>query len=489
MKKIIISLVLLAMLAGCLGQAGTAQSTKEEVGKALGNVTAAPVKELISVSGSDNLSVVSISAVNQNGSWLFPMKDYEGQFQSAGLYSTAFIRLNDSQISWLDSGERIWLTLMVRNGTGVLFNAIYSNDAVNCSAGNVRILGRDYALSGLRNGSSFLMDDKWKVVLDSKGGCPSRIVIYLDGYFYGMKDNERIPLFRNDNTVLFGFDSLESGPVAKVIATMHAEMNVTATAKEPEPSNVTAAVEPEVTSSNSTAMAEEPELGPSETTHTLRIRWGWTNDSYNETIATNATGMSISFDPALPVFSVSLCDPPGVQDENCLSDNNLYINGSQWAIARLRAANSTLTSWDSAGANVNSTIGSDEFVMGKTEQIETEDNAILRQGEPLMVGNRTYFVDVRGNAGARLYYGNNYDFESLTADNPKQINGEWVQLRRSQGWNLATMWADIFVYDELVNVTSDPNVTLTWNRDDPANPALESIFIPRSSPIFEKLTG
>ncbi|MDD5340068.1 MAG: hypothetical protein PHV13_02355 [Candidatus ainarchaeum sp.] len=226
MKKVIISLILLAMLAGCLGQAGTAQPTKEEVGKALGNVTAAPVKELISVGGSDNLSVVSISAVNQNGSWLFPMKDYEGQFQSAGLYSTAFMQLNGSQIRWLDAGESIWLTAMVRNGTGVLFNAVYSNDAVNCSTGNIRILGRDYALSGLRNGSSFLRDDKWKVAVDSQGGCPSRILIYMDGYFDRMKDGEQINLFRNDNTVLLSFEGLATSPSLRMIAI---EPGITAT--------------------------------------------------------------------------------------------------------------------------------------------------------------------------------------------------------------------------------------------------------------------
>lgn len=219
MRNLMIGALALVLLFGCIDLGGTTEEGKTELGKELNQTVVVPDTGLISVSGSENLSVVTIRAAKTNGRWQFPLQDYPDEFLAAGLYSDTFIRLNRSHMAWLYPGEDIWLTPMVKDGKGVLFNAVYSKEVADCDADMVDVLGRGYPLSDLTDGSSFVNDDKWKVALEKEGGCVKRIVIYLDGYFSDLQDGEQISLFRNDNTVLFGFEDMANEPKVKVIAT------------------------------------------------------------------------------------------------------------------------------------------------------------------------------------------------------------------------------------------------------------------------------
>lgn len=203
------------ILAGCLSQPQGAPS-KEGLLQNLSVQNAAIAQPgLITSSDQGPVQVVTIRSVNGS----FPMTIYSQRFLFAGLYSDTFVMLNGSQIRWMGPNESIWLTVYRGNGSGVVFNAIYSNTIDDCGAGGVEMLGKNYSIGELRNGSSFGNDDKWKVSLDSINGCPTGVAVYLDGYFDGLKDGEQIPLFRNDNTVLLEFDDLEGVPLARVIAT------------------------------------------------------------------------------------------------------------------------------------------------------------------------------------------------------------------------------------------------------------------------------
>jgi len=210
--------IVLLVLLGCVSTVNN-PSTKEQVGLMMGNASVPAQPRLITSSDQGPIQVVTIYATNTSGKWLFPMQDYNDEFMFAGLYSDSFVMLNNSQIRWMNDNESIWLTIYKGNGSGVLFNAIYSDEIDNCGTNGVEILGKNYSVSQFRNGSSFGSDDKWKVSIDGTASCPRRIIIYLDGYIDGLKDNDQISLFRNDNTILLQFTSMTSQPQAMIIAT------------------------------------------------------------------------------------------------------------------------------------------------------------------------------------------------------------------------------------------------------------------------------
>ena len=178
-----------------------------------------PPEEPIEVSGDENLTMITIRAVRTNGEWQFPSETYDKEFERVGLYSDSFIQLNKSHISFLDEGEAVWLTPMIDDGKGVLFNAIHSKEIEGCNASTISVLGKSYAVSALKNGSGFENDDKWKVALDIQDDCLERVVIYMDGYFHGLENDDQVSLFRNDNTLLLQFADLESQPQVHLIAT------------------------------------------------------------------------------------------------------------------------------------------------------------------------------------------------------------------------------------------------------------------------------
>lgn len=207
MRKLLLLGFLILFLLGC----NDLEQTPE-----LGDV---PVENAITISGDENLTIIEIQASLVDEEWQFPLEKYPEQFIDVNLHSEGFIKLDDSHIGFLDENEAIWLTPMIANNTGVLFNAIYSNELPECDLDTIKILGKVYAISELRHESSFKNNNKWKVLHDYEGNCLERIIIYMDGYFYDIENNEQINLFRNDNTIIIQFIGLDEEPIVKIIAT------------------------------------------------------------------------------------------------------------------------------------------------------------------------------------------------------------------------------------------------------------------------------
>ncbi|MEW6035244.1 MAG: hypothetical protein AB1529_01410 [Candidatus Micrarchaeota archaeon] len=219
MRILLFGIFAALLLSGCIIPEQPA-GERGEIEKEL--VASPPVQQegLIIAGGDGKLSVVTIKAANASGRWQFPLENRTDEFAWAGLESDAYIELNRTHIAWLGDGESIWLTPMIRKGDkAVLFNAVYVNEPGDCGAAPLTMLGREYAAAGLQDGSSFENDDKWKVAVDSSAGCVKKVAIYMDGYFSDLGDGDQIPLFRNDNTVLFAFEGLGDEPQARLIAT------------------------------------------------------------------------------------------------------------------------------------------------------------------------------------------------------------------------------------------------------------------------------
>src|SRR5271157_4125230 len=129
MKKILI-MFLAVLAAGCLAQYGNQAQGKQSLLDQLNSTANITQPGLITSSDQGNVQVVTIQSVNQS----FPMQSYPNEFLFAGLYSDTFVMLNDSQVRWMEPGESIWLTIYKGNGSGVVFNAIYSDDIQNCGS-------------------------------------------------------------------------------------------------------------------------------------------------------------------------------------------------------------------------------------------------------------------------------------------------------------------------------------------------------------------
>jgi len=451
------------LLLGCVspGAGETKQVTKEELGAELGNETLiAAAPGLISVRGDENISVVTAKAEQSGGKWRFPMTDYDGQFESVGLYSTAFIRLDRSRIGWLGNGEAVWLTVYRGNGSGVLFNAIYSNEMIDCASGRIGILGKDYALSELQDKSSFQLDDKWKVARDPDAACPKRIIIYLDGYFDGMKNGEYLSLFRNDNTVLLGFKDLGAEPELEVIAAKPAAD------MQPVFSDIWSRGTPEEWAGQHLKKAEE-----------------------------GADGFRIEFQPPL-----ALCEDEYAKAyEFCRGPSEwiaypgmtgavLPIGNARWGIFRY---------WrNETGGNASLILAKEEkryYLADKDANIGNASFAIAGGEWPAeasvdFIHGRTSVTFCRD--------GKKDECHDIGTQGSAEVDGwlvhQWgtaFQLNRNRndsglGFAVASVLSEKLDLSDHAN-----NVTLEWEGGTTANPLLKSIFVPRSSQIFAKLTG
>lgn len=268
-----IILVLFILVFGCLGSGGISNVPTQAPKQILANEIENTQRNAnlgisnnsigtILVEGNEQLSNVRVFATSNGGEARFALEDrslpinrtpgeaevsyrypgsngtepwdYTAPFGQAGIYSKSFIVLNSSHVKMLGSNETIWLTPAIRqNGSEVvLFNAIYRTYIPNLETKNISILGRAYSVEYItsRQGQAFESDEKWKVAImenkakpwssNSKDYYPQQVLIYLDGYFSDMKENQPVPLFRNDGSVRFEFGRLWGGtPYFEVIGT------------------------------------------------------------------------------------------------------------------------------------------------------------------------------------------------------------------------------------------------------------------------------
>lgn len=233
-SKNILGIVLLAiLLLGCVISPSTKVADKSTLGYEINNSVKYGLSSSdFSSGGNEQLSTLSIYSKRTNERWQFPLSDYNNQFEAVGLASDSFVRINNSLLKGLDKEEEIWITPYIREANHtLLFNAIYSRP-IPQGSDYIMILGKNYSVAALseKSYSAFELDDKWKIRVE--GNCesdnplssycdfkPTKIVIFLDGYLSDLKDGEQINLFRNDNTVLFQFDGINSKPNIKLVYT------------------------------------------------------------------------------------------------------------------------------------------------------------------------------------------------------------------------------------------------------------------------------
>lgn len=461
----VMAAVLAVLLAGCLQPPGAVLQNQENPASVGIHDAPALTPDSIYVQQDGPVSTIGIEAQRVNDSWRFPLGNYPDEFRGVSLYNERFIQLNKTQIPFLEEGESVWLTPAIQNGSGVLVNALYSKKFQACHSSNLSILGKSYARDELIPNADlpyFRNDDRWQVRFEQRqiktnvtplsydmDFCDDRLVIFLNGYFDNIKEGEEIHLFRNDNTLLLKFVNLGTKPRVEVIAT------------RPTPL-VTAQVP--VYPQNFSVMDWDAGI------------------NYTETVSLNSTHLEMRFEPAIPVCSRPCYEEGGFNNDYTTDTHHLVLTtpSGNWSIARLRYANSSQST---------------ELALG----FETW-HGILNLGESFPIDNYNYtFLDME--------FRDDYLYDALFCKNESSCNNSNV-LRFEQGkiesldskylkiwyiapgYTFAARWVKLSAFSDIANVT-DPssNATLVWVNGTTENPALKSILVPRSSPIFQKLAG
>jgi len=452
MKKLIIgAMMLFSMFFILFGCTKTEETSLVEISNRTIESNTLSMEDLITVSNDENLATIYIKASKIANQWQFPLKKYEKNFARVGLHSETFIKLDKTQISFLDDNEAIWLTPLIRNNSSVLFNAVYSNEFSECNVQKLKILGKDYDLNNLKNGSGFRNDDKWKILLDYENNCLRSLIIYLDGYFYNMKNDEQINLFRNDNTIILSFEELENEPKIKIVTNkpLHEIKN-----KEPAP--------------NKDFVKE----------YLVESRRYENRNLSIEAQIVNWSGLFVQFKP-----SISMCIY-----ENCSEDG--YLTERQVLILKLFDKELLLI-------KLRKNKNSEELILAK----EIDNKILNRYSCAVENDNRIKIVDKElaveefwhrhePNAMATFYNLNDSE-EKMNISSGQSVKVDNIFLHVwyfGFDYTYCADWVFVSTLSDIINLT-DPtnNITLTWENENSSNPTLKSIFIPRSSPIFEKL--
>jgi hypothetical protein len=273
--KNMICLVLFASLLvlGCT-QVEPYQNIDQSKNITIQNNTKNTTVQLVKVHKTGPIESYSVAATYDGSIWKFSLTDYsladnsnpfsDGAGGNIGKTSTAYIRINESELAFLapynycgiGEYQSMWVTPKISiNGKGSIFEAVYLAELKGdtmCRTKNQRVvlLGKEYEVLGMNppsgsaagkairggsiqirevngrvqsditDGKGFGGDDRWKTVLGWKGGKLEKIIIYMDGYFYDVEENDQIvSLFGTGNRVLAGFSDLNSNPKFNLITT------------------------------------------------------------------------------------------------------------------------------------------------------------------------------------------------------------------------------------------------------------------------------
>lgn len=246
MKNMLFGFALALLLFGCVAQ------QVPQLNETVENITMTEEKQ-----PSDIFSVKSTEGK-------FPTIDYEfldnsnpfsdGIGGDLGKTSTSYIKVGENDLTILAPGcqgtekQTIWVTPMIKEGKGVLFEAVYSIELKDyCDL--IDFMGKRYSLeilekpetegdriirggkislrelgSGrtiyLKDGTSLNNDDKWNVVLGWKNDRPVKILVYMGGYFYDIEaDTDEVSLFGEDRTIRARFTKMYTTPTFELITT------------------------------------------------------------------------------------------------------------------------------------------------------------------------------------------------------------------------------------------------------------------------------
>jgi len=455
-KMLIFGIIATLLIVGCTAPIEETYEQPMEDGLVQETPPQVLDEELITVSKNDGLSVATIKAVKEGSRWYFPLDEYEDEFLDVGLHSDSFIKLDSSLMESLEEGEAIWLIPMIKDGKGVLFDAIYSRDVEDCSAEKVTIIGKEYELSTLEDGPAFGKDDKWEVALDYDDSCLKRVVIYLDGYFYDITEDDHIALFRNDNTALVKFESLDDAPKIDVIV-----------AKPPESERI------------QVNKVEE---------FSFEVGGDYGRYVYMGKQRVDGSGILIEFEPAIPVSAADLERDEWESYEKWLLLNRRYlsenhrlafnISDQQWLLAKMR----NYENQSEVVLGVEETSG---LIYGSNPRLGYQESEIEIDGKQLRIFDRpchhSIIVGLENDSDSN---------ETITAGEIEEYKGKLIKIFDVRRTYHGLLYGDAIVFSRLVNL-SDPeyNVAIKWENESSWNPALKSIFIPKSSPLLEKLSS
>ncbi|MBI5223888.1 hypothetical protein HY990_05715 [Candidatus Micrarchaeota archaeon] len=405
--------------------------------------------------GDTRISTLKVLAKEAAPDWRFPLSDYPGVFDGVGIASDSFVRINRTLLKGLDPSENIWITSYIRgkshNGT-VLFNAIYSKEISDPNATSMMILGKNYSLDylGQKSSLAFESDDKWKIKLE--GNCtvseptssycgfkPTRVVIYLDGYFSDLKEGEQVNLFRNDNSVLFKFVDLKLAPAFELIYT--------------HPLST-------VSSLPVSAYFDHYELLPYNFTERQHVL---------------SNGVRITFDPPLAQVDSRGIDRVPIK----IKDRTYYLVDFQ--------------------PNRSVTLGHEKSY----SKLHTRDCADQLNPDPNSPANPTWVMIVGGHnltlmnfsysdprAGFRInsFLTDDGSLLNLSGNQTYSFGNESVKFwGLGIGYTYCSNYQLTSVLDEVHTLSSSTGYTLTWDQTNPADPKLVEIFVPASVYSYLKL--
>ena len=206
---------------------------------------------------------------------------------------------------------------------------------------------------------------------------------------------------------------------------------------------------------------------------------------YNLTEDIREDGLHLEFDPAIPVCT----DCKDIKNlsqasEWIMTENHrlsIMIGGKRWVLSGLEKDADSV--YVALGDEESYTILSPHIDFGgcDTRTLGVGDEEFRFKDYSCMYGPCEAMMAKVGEEDSMLRIG-------TTAEG---YNGKFLRVWTfAPGYTYCAKWIDVSSFFQLVDLAEPANnVTLTWENETTPNPALRSIFIPRSSPIFGKLIG
>lgn len=206
----------------------------------------------------------------------------------------------------------------------------------------------------------------------------------------------------------------------------------------------------------------------------------YSGDTYKVLEISGERGISISLTPGISVC-VDLCDKERESYEDWVDSNNWHLTENHRLIFNISGHRWVLTTLRKNQNQTRIAIGKEESVGFVSEDgIET----LYLDGEELRLFDRhgrDLKIGLDGNDTTKR----NISTEEIVEYQGRYLKTWWYHTDYS---GKAHAWMSSLSY---ILDLSEPenNLILEWENETSWNPALKSIFVPRSSPAFEKLSG
>ncbi len=198
-------------------------------------------------------------------------------------------------------------------------------------------------------------------------------------------------------------------------------------------------------------------------------------NNYTEVFSSNESGIRINFYPAIPI---------------CQSDQyqcNYSYNRFGFTETHRLEVNTSNKTWVITNLASNVSTASKVLTLVKEEAF-----GYIKIGESISVNgqNMTFYNFTFGEPEEAMFLDSRNNTIRLPVGKSTQLNGSGIHIwELASGYSFGASWIEVSILSDELELT-DPanNVTIIWENETSDNPELKTIFIPSSSPIFEKLT-